>query len=68
MPRYRILFPCPEGTSIENTPTAHLDSGDTVYAVGDVLEHDGQSWKVTQAPLEDDVNRDAVDLMVWPVE
>jgi hypothetical protein len=68
MPNYRLIFPAPEGVRIENAETAHYDSGDQVYKVGDVIEHQGRRWQVTSTPLEEPELGATQDLMVWPVE
>jgi hypothetical protein len=43
MPTYRLIFPTPEGTAIENAETAMIDSGDMLYDVGAEIEHDRQA-------------------------
>jgi hypothetical protein len=68
MPSYRLIFPTPEGTAIENTETVTIDSGDEIYEVGAEIEHDGKLWRVSQAPVEDPALGETVDLMVWPVD
>jgi len=68
MPSYRLVFPAPPGTPIENSPTAHIESGDTIYEVGALIEHRGQKWRVSQAPLEDPRSGETLDLLVWPAE
>ena len=68
MPRYRLIFPTPEGISIENAETTTIDSGDEIYGVGAEIEHDGKRWRVSQAPMEQPELGESVDLMVWPVD
>jgi hypothetical protein len=67
MPRYRLVFPPPPGSSFEQGPTAEVDS-DVVYEVGDTIEHGGQVWQVSQVPLEDPRFDEIVEIMVWPAE
>jgi hypothetical protein len=67
MPSYRLIFPVPEGTPIERAETAHVESGDKVYKVGDEIEHGGKRWRVSKVPLEDS-RLGTGDLMVWPAE
>lgn len=67
MPRYRLVFPPRPGEPADQSPTAHIDSGDEVYVVGSVIEHHGRRWQVTQAPLELP-DRDEADVLVWPEE
>jgi hypothetical protein len=68
MPSYRLIFPTPEGTPIENAKTAHIDSGDEVYGVGTEIKHGGKLWRVSQAPLDQPENTETADLMVWPAD
>jgi hypothetical protein len=68
MPSYRLIFPVPEGFAIENTPTAHIETGDKVLAVGDEVEHGGKLWRVSQAPLDQPTLGETADLMVWPAD
>ncbi|HEY4346037.1 MAG TPA: hypothetical protein VGM80_00480 [Gaiellaceae bacterium] len=68
MPRYRLVFPTPDDMALENTPTAHIDSGETVYEVGAEIHHDGKRWRVSQAPLEQPESGEEADLMLWPAE
>jgi hypothetical protein len=68
MPSYRLIFPVPEGTPIEEAQSAHIETGDTVYEVGSEIEYRGKHWRVTKAPLEDPALGETADLMVWPVE
>lgn len=68
MPRYRLIFPTPEDMALENTPTAHIDSGDEVYVVGTVIKHHGKRWRVSQAPREQPVSGETADLLVWPAD
>jgi hypothetical protein len=68
MPLYRLIFPDPPDLPIEQTPTAEIDSGDKVYEVGSVIEHEGKRWRVSQAPVELPERGAAADLMVWPAE
>jgi hypothetical protein len=68
MPSYRLIFPTPEGTAIENAETVIIDSSDVVYKVGDEIEHEGKLWRVSQAPVEDPALGETVDLMVWPAD
>jgi hypothetical protein len=67
MPRYRLIFPVPEGTPIEHAESAHIDSGDKRYEVGDEVEYRGKRWRVAQAPVEEPTLGES-DLMVWPAE
>ena len=66
MPSYRLIFPQPEGIQIEATHTAHIETGDKIYNVGDELEHGGKRWVVTKAPLDQPSHGESEDLMVWP--
>jgi hypothetical protein len=68
MPSYRLIFPVPDGTPIEFAESAHIESGDRVYAVGDEIRHRGRVWLVSQAPLEDPTHGETADLLVWPAE
>jgi hypothetical protein len=68
MPNYRLIFPVAEGFPSEGAETAHIDSGDKVYAVGDEIEYGGAVWRVSQAPLEDPLLGQTADLMVWPAD
>ena len=68
MPSYRLIFPVPEGTPIEQAESAHIESGEKFYEVGDEIEHGGKRWRVTQAPLEEPTLGETSDLMVWPAE
>jgi hypothetical protein len=68
LPSYRLIFPVPEGTPIERAQSAHIESGDKFYEVGDEIEHGGKLWRVTQAPLDDPTLGETSDLMVWPAE
>jgi hypothetical protein len=68
MPYYRLIFPVPDDLANENGPTAHFDSGERVFEVGDVLEHGGKRWSVSQAPLEQPESGEMADLMVWPAD
>ena len=52
VPLYRLIFPPRPGDPIEDAPTAEIDSGDEVYAVGAELVHEGKRWRVTEVPLE----------------
>jgi hypothetical protein len=67
MPNYRLVFPVPEGTQIESSETHHIKS-DTVYKVGDEIEHGGKRWRVSKAPLDDPTHGEVADLMLWPAE
>ncbi len=68
MPFYRLIFPTPSDLALENTPTAHVDTGHKVMEVGDVIEHGGRRWRVSQAPVEQPQSGEMADLMVWPAE
>ncbi len=68
MPVYRLIFPDPPGLPIEDTPTAEIDSGDKVYEVGSIIEHEGKRWRVSQAPVDLPELGAPVDLMVWPAD
>ena len=68
MPRYRLIFPTPLDLALENTPTAHVNSGDEIWEVGTVIEHDGKRWQVSKAPTEQPQSGETADLMVWPAE
>jgi len=68
MPSYRLVFPAPPDTAIENSPTAHIESGDRIYEVGALIEHGGKKWRVSKAPVEDPRSGETVDLLVWPAE
>ena len=68
MPSYRLIFPVPEGTPIEDAHSAHVESGDQLYRVGDEIEHRGKRWRVTKAPLEEPTHGEVADLLVWPAE
>jgi hypothetical protein len=65
MPRYRLIFP--SDIMIENTTTAAYESKEH-HEVGDVIEHGGKRWRVSQAPVEQPGYGEAADLMVWPAE
>lgn len=67
MPIYRLIFPVPPNTAIENTHTSEIAS-DKIYKVGDEIEHEGKRWRVSKAPLEDPHGGQMLDLMVWPAE
>jgi hypothetical protein len=62
---YRLVFPT-DGRAVKSQ-TARIIS-DRLYAVGDQIEHHGQLWTVSQAPLEEPDDGDTVDLMMWPAE
>jgi hypothetical protein len=64
---YRLLFPPDPDTAIENTATVRIES-ETVYRVGDEIDHDGKRWRVSKAPLEDPEGGSVADLMVWPAD
>jgi hypothetical protein len=67
MPLYRLVFPPLPGSSFETAPTAEIDSGDVIYAVGDIIVHEGTRWQVSQAPLEGPpILGDPLEVMVWP--
>ena len=68
MPGYRLVFPVPEGFAIENAETAHIESGDTIYKVGDEIEHGGKRWQVTMVPLDTPTKGEEPDLLVWPAD
>jgi hypothetical protein len=68
MASYRLIFPVPEGMQIEAAETAHIESGDTLYKVGDEIKHGGKLWRVSKAPLDDPTHGETADLMVWPAE
>jgi hypothetical protein len=68
VPSYRLIFPVPEGTPIEHADSAHIESGDKYYEVGDEIEHGGKLWRVTKAPLEEPTHGETAQLMVWPAE
>jgi hypothetical protein len=68
VPLYRLIFPTPPLEVIENTPTAVIDSGDTVYETGAEIVYGGKRWRVSQAPVELPMEGQTADLMVWPVE
>jgi hypothetical protein len=65
MPRYRLVFPPPPGSSFEQGPTAEVES-DVPYKVGDTIELDGQLWQVSQLPPEEPRFDEIVEIMVWP--
>ena len=67
MPSYRLIFPVPEGTPIEEERSAHIET-EKRYKVGDQIEHGGRLWQVTKAPLEEPELGETADLMLWPVE
>ncbi|HWE80512.1 MAG TPA: hypothetical protein VG265_02590 [Gaiellaceae bacterium] len=68
MPSYRLLFPRPPDLAADETPTAHIDTGDKMLEVGDIVEHGGSRWEVTQAPLEQPDAGETADVMVWPAD
>jgi hypothetical protein len=68
MPSYRLVFPVPEGVPAEDAESAHFDSGDRIYRVGDVIEFRGRRWTVTEIPVEDPTLGQTVDVMVWPAD
>ena len=67
MPRYRLVFPPPPGEVAAESHTAHIDS-DEVYAVGDLIRHDGRDWRVTQAPIDEPIYDAEADLLLWPAD
>ena len=68
MPNYRLILPVAEGVPSEDAESAHIDSGDKIYSVGDEIDYRGRRWRVSQAPLEDPTLGQTADLMVWPAE
>ena len=67
MPRYRLVFPPPPGSSFEQAPTAEIES-EGFYKVGDTIEHEGRVWQVSQLPLEEPRFDEIVEIMVWPAD
>ena len=67
MPRYRLVFPPPPGSSFEQAPTAEIES-EVFYKVGDTIHHEGRLWQVSQMPLEEPGFDEIVEIMVWPAE
>ena len=67
MPRYRLVFPPPPGSSFEQAPTAEIES-EVFYKVGDTIHHEGRLWQVSQMPLEEPRFDEIVEIMVWPAE
>ncbi len=67
MPFYRLVFPTPPDIAIENARTAHIEI-DRVLEVGDLVEHGGKRWRVSEAPVEQPESGEMADLMVWPVD
>jgi hypothetical protein len=68
VPSYRLIFPTPPDLALENTPTAHIDTGNRILEVGDIVEHGGSRWQVSEAPLEQPESGETADVMVWPAE
>lgn len=68
MPAYRLLFPTPPGVPAVDAKTARLDTGEKLLEVGDVVEHGGRRWRVSQAPLEQPQSGETADVLVWPAE
>jgi hypothetical protein len=68
MPAYRLLFPTAPGVPAVDTKTARLDTGDKLLEVGDLVEHGGRRWRVSQAPLEQPQSGETADVLVWPAE
>ena len=68
VPSYRLVFPTPEGVQVESAETAHIETGDTVYNVNDVIEYHGKRWLVTHAPLDQPTHGESADLRVWPAD
>jgi hypothetical protein len=68
MPAYRLIFPLPADVSVGDQPTAHIDTGDKLLEVGDVVEHGGERWRVSEAPLEQPESGETADVMVWPAK
>jgi len=72
MPRYRLIFQDPEGFALDLQGgiegTKHIDSGDEVYEVGALIEHDGKRWRVSQAPVKQPAMGEIADLMLWPAD
>jgi hypothetical protein len=67
VPRYRLVFPPPPGSSFEQAPTAEIES-EVFYEVGDTIRWEGRLWQVSQAPLEQPRFDEIVEIMVWPAE
>lgn len=63
MPLYRLIFPKPSDQKMAPSAIFHSDE---VLEVGALVEHGGQRWTVTQAPLEAPEPGERVDIMVWP--
>ncbi len=68
VPLYRLIFPPRPGDPIEDAPSAEIDSGDEVYAVGAELIHEGKRWRVTEVPLETQDDEEPADLLLWPAD
>jgi hypothetical protein len=74
VPSYRLVFADPQhlgddfGGRQPNRTSDVIDSGDKVYAVGDLIEHDGRRWRVSQVPLIAPRFGAVADLLVWPAE
>ena len=64
VPLYRLIFPPRPGDPIEDAPSAEIDSGDEVYAVGAELVHEGKRWRVTEVPLETQDDEEPADLLL----
>jgi hypothetical protein len=68
VPSYRLIFPTSPDLALENTPTAYIDTGDRILEVGDIVDHGGSRWQVSEAPLEQPESGETADIMVWPAE
>lgn len=64
---YRLIFPPPADFAIERAQTATFQT-DKVLEVGDVIDHGGKRWRVSQAPVVDPNGGASADVMVWPAD
>jgi hypothetical protein len=74
VPNYRLVFADPQhlgddfGGRRPDRTSDVIDSGDRVYAVGDLIEYDGRRWRVSRVPLIAPQLGAVADLLVWPAE
>jgi len=67
MYHYHLTFETPASAeSFTGAPEDADIESDHVYAVGDIVEHEGRRWVVTHAPVEDPMWGASADLLLWP--